>query len=349
MLVSPKNQILFILAVALLQFAPTSISLAQSSAPLFASEDVIAVSLHADWKALLRDRDEERDEHPATLRYQDANGDTVSLDVQLRVRGNFRRNPDHCVFPPLRLNLKKKAVEGTVFDGQDKLKLVTHCQQSDRTYEQRILLEYMAYKMYNQLSDASFRVRLLAVSYEGLNGKKPLRRYGFLIEDEDALASRLDGKIIEPDRVSIGGVNGDQLLELSMFQYMIANTDWSIPFLHNIKMVEPAAGGKLIPVPYDFDWSGLVDSPYATPAQNLPIKDVKDRLYRGYCQPDISYEPVIDTFNGKREEILSLLEEFDPLISGRRKYARRFVKQYYRIINNSKSVRRNISQQCRAT
>jgi hypothetical protein len=76
-----------------------------------------------------------------------------------------------------------------------------------------------------------------------------------------------------------------------MFQHMLGNHDWSMRAgpagegcCHNGRLVGPLPGSTLLaPVPYDFDFSGMVGTPYATPPDQLPISNVKIRFYRGYC------------------------------------------------------------------
>ena len=69
---------------------------------------------------------------------------------------------------------------------------------------------------------------------------------------------------------------------------MIGNTDWNLDKSHNIELIRPASGGAPIPVPYDFDWSGLIAPPYARPNQMLGIGSVKQRLFRGFCRRSIA-------------------------------------------------------------
>ena len=100
--------------------------------PLFASRDILELTLIADFKQLRKDRKEENEYRPAQLVLP--GGDTLKLKV--RTRGNFRLNKRNCNFPPLRLNFKPRGTEGTVFENQDKVKLVAHCQDRKDEYAQ---------------------------------------------------------------------------------------------------------------------------------------------------------------------------------------------------------------------
>ena len=120
---------------------------------------------------------------PGQWSYTDAGGETQRLEVSIRIRGNFRRN--YCELPPLRLNFKKSQVEGTLFDGQDKLKLVSPCRHGLES-QQDLLLEYMAYRIFEILTDYSFGARLIRLSYvdsdEKLKSWTYLRMMGILCD-----------------------------------------------------------------------------------------------------------------------------------------------------------------------
>ncbi len=128
-------------------------------------------------------------------------------------------------------------------------------------FEQYLLMEYLVYQMYNQISDHSFRTRLLKITYTDSAQKyEPVEKYGFLIEDEDMMAERLGGEI-NPLRLHPDATNQSETGPMAIFQYMIGNTDWSIPNQHNVKMLQ-GASTRPIAIPYDFDWSGFIAPGY---------------------------------------------------------------------------------------
>ena len=122
----------------------------------------------------------------------------TSYDAAVRVRGNSRAAI--CSFPPLRLNFRRSALTGTLLAGEDKLKLVTHCRPgSDRALD-AVLNEFTAYRIFNLISDASYRVRLLKIHYHDTDGKQrglAEAHYGFLIESSEGLAKRLGGSVAD--------------------------------------------------------------------------------------------------------------------------------------------------------
>ncbi|HEX4372399.1 MAG TPA: hypothetical protein VHZ50_03745, partial [Puia sp.] len=116
---------------------------------------------------------------PAAAVTKLANGTDVNDRIQIEVRGHFRH--DYCYVPPLKVifNYDKSAVLSPL----KSLKLVNECKISN-VYDQYILKEFVAYKIYNLISDMSFRVRLLNVNFvDSLGKKKPATVHSFLLED----------------------------------------------------------------------------------------------------------------------------------------------------------------------
>lgn len=314
---------------------------------LFESDDMIAVTLKTDFELLFNDRGDDPQQQPATISYIDEEGERVSQELKVRLRGNFRKK--HCNFPPIRLNFAKKQAKGTWFEGEDKLKLVTHCQNRNKEYEQYVLLEYLTYRMYSQMTEKSFRVRLLHITYEDAAEKrKPVTSYGFLIEDDEAMAARNEGKHVEFEGYHQEKTEKDQILMLSLFQYMIGNTDWSVPALHNVRLIVTGESRRPFAVPYDFDFSGLVDATYANPNPQLPIKSVTDRLYRGFCRPEEELSRHIATFQDNKEHFYALVETLEPLDRRSRRSATTFLDDFYKDLSSERRIRRAFEYTCRA-
>jgi hypothetical protein len=315
--------------------------------PLFATSEPFVFTLETDLRGLLRDRGTNRKEHGATLRYVAEGGDTVSLDVALRTRGIFRLK--QCAFPPLRLDFPKSRVKGTMFAGQDKMKLVTHCRANQSPYEQNILQEYVLYRIFNVLTDRSLRARLAHVTYRDTTGHdEPLTRYGVLLENEAQLARRLRATVVTSTKVHDLLIEADDGTLVAVFQYLIGNTDWSTWGLHNITIVrDTAAGGGLFAIPYDFDFSGVISAPYATTAPQLPIKTVRERLYRGFCQPDSVLLPVLARFRAAKDSIYALYRSVPDLSERNVKQALDYFDEFYRVIDDPRAVRREFVLGCR--
>ncbi len=315
---------------------------------LFDSHEVLEFTLETDLDRLKDDRGETNAERPARILIGGEDGETLEIPLQVRTRGNFRLRRATCSFPPIRLNFKQGQLEGTPFDGEDKLKLVAHCKDRDQ-YEQNVLEEYVAYRIFNLLSDVGFQVRLARLTYVDTSGKdKPATRYAFLIEDEEAMAARLGGTMIEVAQAHPSGLNPEQGVLVSVFQYMIGNTDWSLVGFHNIKLMRRGFT-DYVAIPYDFDFSGLVDAPYAGPNPLLEdfIRSVRDRLYRGFCWEGVDYQAVYAVFNERQEAIYEMIRGVEGLKEDNIEDAIDYLDEFYETINNSRRAEREILDACR--
>lgn len=324
--------------------AQAQVPSAPPAIPLFASDEVIELRLIADLEALASDRAEENPERPARIVVADV-GEAIQVDI--RTRGNFRLRRSTCSFPPLRLDFPRKDVVGTVFEGQDKLKLVTHCRDNN-DYEQQVIREFLAYRIYNLLTDSSFRVRLAHITYvDELAREDPIRRFGFLIEDEDALALRLGGEVISTPLFDPRDYDAQAALLVSLFQFMIGNTDWSIVEFHNAILLR-LAEGRHVPVAYDFDFSGFVDAKYAIVNPTLGIESVKDRLYRGFCGEALPYQEVYSRIAGLGPEILERVRSTEALSGGTRRSVTRYLEDFFAILGSESRRAREIERGCRS-
>jgi hypothetical protein len=310
----------------------------QQSNSLFKKKEVLQIKIETNIKALLKDRGQTPQYHWAKLSYTDDKGESVSFPIKAKVRGNFRRSPSNCVFPPLLLNFSKKEAKNTLFDNQDKLKLVTEC-----INENLVFHEYMAYQIYNIITDLSFKARLTEVTYiDSLGKKEPDVEFGILIENETDVAKRIAAKNAYRQNVSSAQYDTIQMLTVFMFEYLIGNNDWSVSALHNIKQFIKT--GKLfLPVPYDFDHAGIVEANYALPPPQLEIANVKERLYRGLNYPPSVFQHVFDKFNSVKPQIYALYQG-NPLLNA--SYIKRTLKyfdEFYDIINDPKSIKKHFT------
>jgi hypothetical protein len=317
--------------------------------PLFASLDPIEVVIRADFKAVQRDRDlKSKKLYPGTLAIVKDGTPGSPIPIQLRTRGNVRRNPRLCEFAPLRLEFPKDKVQGTVFEGQGTVKLGTHC-QSDSVFQQYMLKEYLANRLLNTLTPQSLRARLARVTYADTDpGKKPYTKFGIFYEDADDLAKRMEARELPVPRQMFQYLDPDSLLFMSLFQYMIGNTDYSILVLHNVIMLDDAKGVRH-PVPYDLDYSGLVNAHYAAPVKELGITSVRDRLYRGPCRPENVVQAALQPFRDKQAELLALPASLEPLglDDGQRKNAEKYLNEFFELISRPDKVKRTFVTDCK--
>jgi hypothetical protein len=315
--------------VALLFAAPAA---AQAPKPLFASEDVIHLTIRGPLRALMQNRSS--NPVPGTLVV--ASGET--LPIALSARGITRKKSEICGFPPLRVEFTAPPPAASLFAGQRRLKLVTHCQNSN-SFQQYLLLEYAAYKMFNVLTPASFRVRLASIDYQTDDGRPIVSRLGYFLEDTSDLARRNGLKEVRAgDRIPLATLSPPHAARFALFEDMIANHDWSMragpagdECCHNGKLIGASglAAGAVIPVPYDFDFSGLVGAPYAGPPPELDINSNKDRLYRGYCIHNRDAAAVAAEMRAARPRILAALGSVPQMDEGTKRRATAFVDQFF--------------------
>jgi len=312
---------------------------------LFDSADPLLLTITTDLQTVIRDIDSvEQREYPGRLSYTTTAGATVDLDIQLRTRGHFRRQRRNCNFPPLRVNLKKGQLAGTVFANQDKLKLVTHCQMGREDYEQNVLKEYLAYRVYNRLTVIGHRVRLAQITYlDTTDRMEPRTRYAFFIEHEDHLADRLEGNVLEQP-VSAQTMNPDLMGIVDVFSYMVGNTDWSVPGLHNVLIIQTEH--DLLPIPYDFDWTGLVNARYAEPDPNLHLRSVRDRLYRGTCREPEDFQYIFEWFIEQRDTIYAEIAAVPGLSERNTVDVTEYIDDFYETLTDPRAVRREFLERC---
>ncbi|MCP5093360.1 MAG: hypothetical protein GY949_20820 [Gammaproteobacteria bacterium] len=314
------------------------------ASPLFEDDAVLEVSLTGPLSSVTNDTAERR-ERDFTL-----NVDGVDLDVSVRMRGNSRALK--CSFPPLRLNFSSSHTDGSIFSGQKKLKLVTHCKYPD-DYEANVLEEYAAYRIYSLLTDLSFRTRLLRIRYVDSDdpGRKPLLRFAFLIESENALATRLGGELIAVPHLTRNMLDARHSALGYVFQYLIANTDWSqVRFIdddiccHNGKLIKVAEGYYL--VPYDFDMSGLVNARYAKPHPDLRLRSVRTRRYRGYCTTEEVLRDALRIVSARREEIMRIVAELPASSAKDARSRSSFLQRFFKAASNEDKLLRKFDNRC---
>jgi hypothetical protein len=298
----------------------------------------------------VRSRDEDS---PGTLTYQDPEAGDVTVELGIRTRGRYRHQSDVCPWAPLRLNFKKSSVKGTLFARSNKLKLVTHCRNSASRYTQGVFSEHLAYRIFNQMTDNSFRVRLMRVTYVDTDkGDRARTEYGFLIEHRDQVAKRIGLPVNSVETIEVSQLDGAQLNLASVFQYLIANTDFS-PIraaagetcCHNNVLFGDQAG-QVQAVPYDFDMSGIVDARYATPNPKFELRNVQERLYRGRCVNNEYLDASKQAFIDQKQAIYDLVENNEYFNNGTRKQTVRFINKFYAIIENPKKFEARLAKKC---
>lgn len=295
---------------------------------LFTSDELIEVSLTFDVTAFLEEKPEEK-YLDARMVLNHGGPDSLALDIRLRARGNYRYK--NCPFPPVRLNLKRSGTSYTDLAEMDNLKMVTHC-QDDKEYLVYLMREYLVYKLYNIITDNSFRVRLLRVHYrDSGEGDNSFASLGFVIEPVAHLEKRLDVKETEEEGVTLQMLGKQNSNQLSLFQFIIANNDWLISTLHNVKLFRTFdinSDIDYIAVPYDFDYCGFVNAPYVAISYG-ETKKSRERTFTGVCRPDGEWEKELEDFKGYRKEMLKAIGALKLLNVIERSDLKQFIRSFY--------------------
>jgi len=325
-------------------------------APLFADDSVLEVTIDAPLTALMDVRPDKA-YLDGSFTYTEADGTTRKLGLKLRTRGNYRRDKEHCDFAPIRLNLDKSQVGGTLFEGQDKLKLVTHCQNNEVIYEQLVLREYLAYRLLHELTPRSFGVRLMRITYLNTENKRKRVRFGFVIEENDAVAKRNGMKIANVGLITEEYVEREQASLVHVFQYMIGNTEYSVlrpepkkDCCHNADLMAPKGESLYTPIAYDFDFAGLVNAPYAEPNPRYKLANVRVRLFKGNCQYDEQLQATLRYFHEKKAALYQLIDDLEPLKGLSRSAVKSYIDAFYKRIATTADAEKWLIDKCyRAT
>ncbi len=329
--------------------APTPAAAADAgNKPLFAENRLLSLTIRAPFQTIRGDRVGPSDYHPGLL--QTGGEAARSVPVEVRARGKTRRRKEICSFPPLRLRFDPESDNG-LFAGQRAVKLVTHCQDLDR-YDQLVLQEYLAYRLLNLLTPYSHRVRLADVRYESTSGRLVTTRKGILLEHWRDVAARTGAEAADID----GGVNVTMLSAadanlVDVFQFFIGNQDYSLNWpeprencCHNSKPL--FADGWVIPLPYDFDFAGIVDAPYAKPKR--PNRNVRSRRYEGLCAAQHAIDTTLARFQAARATIYALYRDFPGINERRRASTLDYIDAFYAIIADPAEVERRLTRRCKA-
>ncbi len=332
----------------------TQPAMSQQATPLFASDQPIRLEIRGPIIALTKGSRTNVATHGARLTLV-GNGEAHA--VRLTPRGITRLRRETCQFPPLRVELSQAPPATSLFAGQRRLKLVTHCQPSS-AFQQYVLLEYTAYRLYNLITPEGFRARLATVDYvEDASAQSFISRPGFLIEDRDDVGRRIGRRAATVgERVSITRIDPAAAARVAMFEYMIGNLDWAITAspkgdecCHNSRLLAVPNGSNvaanLVPIPYDFDYSGLVDAPYAVPPDGSNVS-VRKRVYRGYCRHNVQARAAASDFRARRSALLAEVGNIAGLDERSRRKAAAYLEEFFADIATDQSVEQKLLARC---
>jgi hypothetical protein len=317
-----------------------------TSLDLFEELDPMHITLTFDLKKYQRNK-HKGEYMPVHFLYEI--NDTLKLEKSMRMkaRGKFRRN--HCSLAPFWLNIRKTDLMNKHLQDVKRIKIVTHCKGA-KAYEEYVLKEFLAYKIYNILSPVSFRVRLLRMTYVDTGRKNKISEaWAFMIEPEDMLAERVGALVVKKDNLSGSLMRPQEMDLVAQFQFMIGNADYSVSGRHNLKILGmPGFGSEgYTPVPYDFDYSGMVNAYYAVPGENLGIKSVRERYYLGPCREDEAFITATEHILQYKEDIFSLVNDFTQLDQKYKKEVLSYLEEYFAQARSFDELGYSLKRTCR--
>ena len=213
--------------------------------------------------------------------------------------------------------------------------------------EEYLIREWLAYKIYNLVTPKSFRARLVKVKLEDDRNKKPVTAfYGILLEEAKQMARRNKAIAVE-QALKPQQTQREAFLEMAVFEYLIGNTDWSTQYQHNVKLLLSDSNAVPVTVPYDFDHAGIVNTPYANPAEELQLQSIRERRYRGYCISDLKvFEPIIARYNLLKNDIYKIYTSCTLLDEKYIKSTVQYLDEFYATINNPKAWQKEFGYPC---
>lgn len=336
---------LLIPAAALAQAAATAQATAGTTTKLFQTEAPLPIRISYSDKNIKKETNDST-YIDQVIDYQDANGDWASLNLQIRARGNWRQ--ENCFLTPVKFKIPKESRENTLFEGNKELKMVLPCKDNDQGQDW-VLKEYLAYKLYEVISPYHFKTRRLAIDFTDTRGNKE-KQYqleGFVIEDISNVADRCSAKRMKRN---VHPQQQDDICctQNDFFQYMIGNTDYSVAYQHNEKLIFVEGTNATVPVPYDFDMSGLVDASYAVVSQIgdevLPNTDVTQRVWRGFVRNPGVYEQVRQQYLSKEAEMMSVVDGLKSSFRSEKEFekARNYIKDFFNTLKDPGKFNREI-------
>ena len=320
----------------------------KSVSKLFESQELLNIKLNYSNKEVKKNTNDSTYIN-SNLAYKDTDGTWKNIEVGLRARGNFRRK--NCYFSPIKLKIKKSNAKGTLFKGNKKLKLVLPCLKG-KSGNDNLIKEGIAYKLYETISPFHFKTRTVAIDFTEERGNKKIEHklLGILIEDDKKVANRHNGKRMKRP---MHPLNQDAICSVqnAFFQFMIANTDYSTAYQHNEKLF--FINKRIIPVPYDFDMSGLVDASYAVVSQvqneTLSITHVTERMYRGFKREKSVLQQVRTEFLGNKDKMLKDVDGYESLFSNPKEFtiAKKFILSFFEIMESNDDFQNQVISKVR--
>jgi hypothetical protein len=276
---------------------------------LFDSTDYIRLTIILPFDSLYSGGYNENKKYSANINYSTRSSSVSSMHITISKRGNFRKRIENCSFPPLSLHFEANRAKGTLFEGIKKIKLVTHCQNNDTLFDQYILQEYYAYRIYNLLTERSYKTKLARCTYiDSKNSYPNIVRWGILLENQKDLANRVNGEILDFKYITPKAVKPYYYSLMQLFQTMIINQDWNLGLGHNVDLVGIYPDMQPVTIPYDFDMSGIIQIPYNSPSVAFKQGEKPLRKYPKKNGNSKEYKKALNKCIIEKNNILNLFQ-----------------------------------------
>lgn len=257
------------------------------------------LTLETDLTTLMSDR-RTKEYIPGLITLEDGQ----SFPLKIRPRGKYRRKI--CEIPPLKLKFSNKMLTEAGFDTLNEIKLVIPCMDSNQG-DNLIVKEYLVYRMFERLSSASCRARLVRMTIKDNHVERTKRQViCLLLEDKEQVCKRLNAYEIEQYGIHPDSLHMNQAALVAMFQYMIGNTDWDISMMRNVYLLKGDAASKTLVVPYDFDFSGFVSAPYASPSSESGLRTVRDRFLMANGIDESAMHRAVQVLDAAKKDLMDL-------------------------------------------
>lgn len=296
------------------------------------------ITINTDVNRLLR-RSSEEEYQKATLSIvQTSEGKTIDFNGRVRARGNVRKTV--CSVPPVKFDFSKSDLDSLGFIKNDKLKFVFPC--TKKFFSQELLYkEFFLYSLYGFIDSNSIKVKLVDVKLIAKEDEK-YNFTGFLIEDEAEYARRNNAIVIEKGKLNSTILDRESFLKMEFFQYMIANTDWSVGNKHNLEFVKLPNKDRIVALPYDFDYSGFVGHEYAVPHSSLLLDDVDQRYFFPYKITDKEFYQMVKYYKSIEEDVYRICDEATYMAPKTIASNKAYLRDFFKLLDNPEKLKGEI-------
>lgn len=295
------------------------------------------VVLETNFDSLIKNKKVSNKKYPGTILFKNKGGEKFKMKVKIQPRGRSRRKV--CSMPPLKIDFPKKALEELgLFPGCDKLKLVTNCNDTEDS-DQVLMKEFWIYNLYNHITPESYKVFSVKITYVNSNDPTDrIERFAFFIENNDELAMRLNGETISQFGTQPSWITPRSYHNTLLFNYMVGNLDWDILVGRNVKFIKTATSDKIILVPYDFDYAGLVKAPHARLNPDFNQRHIEQRFAKGKFTDKAALDKTVKEFMSHKDDGFQCYKNCQILNKKVKKKMNRYLGSFYQILKDKPSL-----------